>query len=264
MLSNLGNLLQVNHVNYFLLFAGSFLVSYFIVVPIMFFYVYKYNKEKWAHLKIQKEFPAIKNILNDVGWSTVTIVIWTFFAWLILLLISKGYTNVYLSIHERSTLYFIFTIFLFSVLWDTYFYWAHKLMHSGEIIYKYTHATHHKTTNPTPFSIFSFNPLEAIIFGIYFVLICFSIPVNIYAVIVVFLINVLANIIGHLGYEFVDFKLSKKLDVIFINSIHHNVHHKYGYSNYGLYFPFWDKIMGTFHHKYKEDRDNFYKENHGE
>ena len=30
------------------------------------------------------------------------------------------------------------------------------------------------------------------------------------------------------------------------------MHHKYATSNYGLYFNFWDRVMGTNHAKYTE------------
>lgn len=74
------------------------------------------------------------------------------------------------------------------------------------------------------------------------------------------MINSFANIIGHSGYEFFSKKFTSKMEYFFIDSVHHNVHHKYGYLNYGVYFPFWDNLMNTFHHKYKEDREDFYKE----
>jgi sterol desaturase/sphingolipid hydroxylase (fatty acid hydroxylase superfamily) len=79
----------------------------------------------------------------------------------------------------------------------------------------------------------------------------------------VFIIYSIGNTIGHLGYELSTQNMNKMLDKIFINSIHHNMHHKYGYLNYGLYFPFWDKVMNTFHHKYKEERESFYKNKNG-
>lgn len=259
----LSELLQIEHVNYFYLFVLCVLVSYFIINPFVYFYVYKLKKNKLDKFKIQKENPTTEDIFRDIKWSTITIFIWTFSAYVLFILINKGYSNVYFNISEHGIFYFIFTITLFTILWDAYFYWSHRFMHSHPMIYKYAHSTHHATRNPTSFSIFAFNPFEAIILGFYFAVVCFSIPVHIYAVIIVFLINVFANILGHLGYEFLDFNMSKKIDKVFINSIHHNMHHKYRYMNYGIYFPFWDTIMNTFHHKYKEERQSFYKEKYG-
>lgn len=39
-------------------------------------------------------------------------------------------------------------------------------------------------------------------------------------------------------------------------STNHNMHHKYGKGNYGLYFTFWDDLMGTTHPKYHETFEN--------
>ena len=35
-------------------------------------------------------------------------------------------------------------------------------------------------------------------------------------------------------------------------SVAHNQHHQYFTGNYGLYFLFWDRMMGTLRHDYDE------------
>lgn len=38
-------------------------------------------------------------------------------------------------------------------------------------------------------------------------------------------------------------------------STHHNLHHQQGNYNFGLYFNFWDRMMGTNHPQYAETFD---------
>ncbi len=258
-LTDLSNLLEIEHINYFYLFVFCFVSVYFLIIPLLYFYIYKFKKNHLVGFKIQKNEPTNGSLLWNITWSTTTIIIWTFSAYLLFTLTNKGYTEIYFNFNQYGVLYFIFTIILFTILWDTYYYWIHKFMHSSDVVYTYAHSVHHKTINPTPFSIFAFSPIEASLLGFYFVIVCFIIPIHIFAVMAVFLINVFANIIGHLGYEFSTPSMNKVLDKFFINSIHHNMHHKYAHMNYGIYFPFWDKAMGTFHPRYKEERESFYK-----
>ena len=54
------------------------------------------------------------------------------------------------------------------------------------------------------------------------------------------------NVIGHLGFEiFPKNFLNSFIGKILLSSTHHNIHHSRSKSNFGLYFTFWDKIMGT-------------------
>jgi sterol desaturase/sphingolipid hydroxylase (fatty acid hydroxylase superfamily) len=34
-------------------------------------------------------------------------------------------------------------------------------------------------------------------------------------------------------------------------TMHHDMHHRLGRTNYGLYFRFWDKLMGTEHPEFE-------------
>jgi len=51
---------------------------------------------------------------------------------------------------------------------------------------------------------------------------------------------------GHLGYELYPKKFMQSGWSRFFNSsTHHNMHHSKFKGNFGLYFRFWDKWMGT-------------------
>jgi sterol desaturase/sphingolipid hydroxylase (fatty acid hydroxylase superfamily) len=62
------------------------------------------------------------------------------------------------------------------------------------------------------------------------------------------------NVLGHLGFEiFPSGFTTNPLTKLSNTSVHHNMHHKYVNYNFGLYFNFWDKWMGTNHPNYHQE-----------
>ena len=63
----------------------------------------------------------------------------------------------------------------------------------------------------------------------------------------------LSATINHAGIEIFPASWSKKPILRgLIGATHHDVHHKQARYNFGLYFTFWDKWMGTESPKFKE------------
>ena len=61
------------------------------------------------------------------------------------------------------------------------------------------------------------------------------------------------NVIGHLGYELYPKGFSKSRLGRWVNtSVSHNQHHQYFNGNYGLYFLWWDRWMGTLREGYDQ------------
>jgi sterol desaturase/sphingolipid hydroxylase (fatty acid hydroxylase superfamily) len=86
-----------------------------------------------------------------------------------------------------------------------------------------------------------------------FVVFLFTIPVHRSHILIFFLLSIIYNIYGHLGWELYPKGFSKNWFGKWINtSVNHNQHHKYFKGNYGLYFLFWDRIMGTIRPDYDE------------
>jgi sterol desaturase/sphingolipid hydroxylase (fatty acid hydroxylase superfamily) len=60
------------------------------------------------------------------------------------------------------------------------------------------------------------------------------------------------NILGHTGYEIYPRWLMKTPLKFFLNTpTHHTMHHEKMRGNYGIYFNFWDRLMGTNHPHYE-------------
>jgi sterol desaturase/sphingolipid hydroxylase (fatty acid hydroxylase superfamily) len=102
----------------------------------------------------------------------------------------------------------------------------------------------------------AFHPLEAVVeFGIVAVA-SFLFPLHPLAIGLFLLIMMIYNVYGHLGYELYPKNFSKSTVGKWINtSINHNQHHEHFIGNYGLYFLWWDRWMGTLRKDYDERFD---------
>ena len=139
---------------------------------------------------------------------------------------------------------------------DAYFYWTHRAMHHPKL-FRLFHSHHHKTITPTPWTAYSFDVGEAVV-NMAFVPLWFSIVASPNGVIFAFLaIMILRNCMGHAGFELHPrWWLANPLTRWISTTTHHDLHHCGSFThNYGFYFTFWDKLMGTEHPRYAERFD---------
>jgi len=136
------------------------------------------------------------------------------------------------------------------IIHDAYFYWMHRVMHHPKL-FKLFHVVHHKSTNPSPWAAYAFQPTEAIVEAGIFVVFVFIMPIMFWHLFFFFLFMIVYNVYGHLGYELYPKGFSKHWFGKWINtSVNHNQHHQYFKGNYGLYFLWWDRWMGTLREDY--------------
>jgi sterol desaturase/sphingolipid hydroxylase (fatty acid hydroxylase superfamily) len=186
-----------------------------------------------------------RQIGREMATSVVTVLI---FGVVMPLLFAFGFgrhTQFYWSIAERGWPYFFLSVVLMLLIQDTWFYWTHRLMHHRRL-FRWFHRTHHRSTNPNPWTTYSMAPLEAIVLSGATVLNLLLVPTTGAALVVVYWLNLIYGVYGHLGYEVYPRWLARHWLGRWINtSAAHNVHHARGRYNYGYYFLFWDRLMGT-------------------
>ncbi len=128
---------------------------------------------------------------------------------------------------------------------DAYFYWTHRLMHHRRL-FRLVHLAHHRSTNPTPFAAFAFSPWEAAVQAGIFPLVALLMPVNVIAFGIFMLWQLSFNVLGHSGFEiFGQGHLGTWLGKFMNTPTHHVLHHQRFRANFGIYFNFWDRWMGT-------------------
>jgi Delta7-sterol 5-desaturase len=156
-----------------------------------------------------------------------------------------GLTFMYEDVAQYGVAYLVLSVVFMMFVDDTYFYWVHRLMH-WKPLYKFTHKVHHNSIDTSPFTAYSFHPVEAMVESVPDVIFAFLFPVHFWALLSYQLIALTFNVIGHLGYEIIPQRwMTHGLLRWKTSSTHHNMHHAKVNGNYGLYFRFWDVLMGT-------------------
>lgn len=226
-------------------------IRYIIFAGIAYFVFYILRNQRWRHRKIQPRRPSAQSIKTEVMFSASTIVIFATVIYLTVFSPLRSLTRIYDSVDAYGVLYLLVSFPLILLLHDTWFYWTHRLMH-WKAIFPYVHKVHHLSHNPTPLAAFSFHPLEAIVEIGVLPVIAFILPVHSWILALFGIYMMASNVIGHLGFEiFPKWFITNKVTRMFTTSTHHNLHHRFGKGNYGLYFNFWDRLLGTSREDYE-------------
>lgn len=134
---------------------------------------------------------------------------------------------------------------------DAYFYWAHRFMHHPRL-FRHFHRAHHRSITPTPWAAYSFAMPEAAVMFLFVPLWLFFVPTPGWVMVTWLNFQIIRNAMGHAGFEFFPrWWLNSPLTRWINTTVHHDLHHNGGFNtNFGLYFTWWDKWMGTEHPKY--------------
>jgi sterol desaturase/sphingolipid hydroxylase (fatty acid hydroxylase superfamily) len=162
------------------------------------------------------------------------------------------HTRFYRHVGERGWAYFCLSVVLMLLVQDTWFYWTHRLMHHRRL-FRWFHLTHHRSTNPNPWTTYSMSMLEALVLSGASVITLMLIPATGLAYVILGWANIIYGVYGHLGYEFYPAWMANHWLGRWINtSVAHNAHHEKSRYNYGYYFLFWDRLMGTLDPRYEK------------
>jgi len=239
----------------FKIFAYN-LLRYILIAGLAFLVFYVLFKKKWSCKKIQSRFPKTTDYWREFTYSMITIIIFILVALSIFATPLREFTLRYDTISEYGWGYFFFSIITMILIHDTYFYWMHRAMHIPKI-FKYVHKVHHLSTNPSPWAAYAFHPIEAIFEACIIFCIVFVIPYHASAIFAFLAFMIVYNVYGHLGFELYPKGFNSTWIGRWVNtSVNHNQHHESFHGNYGLYFLFWDRWLGTI----REDYDLAFEE----
>ena len=209
----------------------------------------------WAkHRRIQRRRATRQDYAREFFSSIRTVLVFAFTTLATLLGRELGVIN--LSLDNAPLITIVWQAALIIVVHDAYFYWIHRAMHS-KLLFRATHLHHHKSRTPTPWAAYSFSSWEAFFEAAFMplFLIVTSLLGLTYAgfALLFFIWNmIIRNVMAHAGHEifpagWVDTPVLRWIST----TTHHDLHHSEGY-NYGFYFTWWDKWMGTEHPRYAE------------
>ncbi len=219
---------------------------YIFFAGIAFLIFYVLLRHRLFYKKIQRRFPRYTDYFREIGYSFLTIAIFSF---IVLELLGNPsitrHTTYYKNISDYGWVYYFLAYPLMFVMHDAYFYFTHRLMHHKRL-FRWFHLVHHQSTNPSPWAAYAFHPLEAVVEAGIVVVFLFTIPIHKTHLVIFFLMMIIYNVYGHLGYELYPKGFSRSRFGKWINtSVNHNQHHQYFKGNYGLYFLYWDRLFGT-------------------
>lgn len=211
-----------------------------------------WGRERFRHRLVQGRFPRREKLLHDLRWSASTVVIFSVIGTGLWFGRHVGIFRSYEHVDDLGWPWFVASMGVLVVLHDTYFYFTHRAMHHPRL-YRLFHRVHHVSTLPSPFTSYAFAVPEALVEAFFVPMVWLVLPLHEIAVFSFLVFMIVKNVIGHLSIELfpAGFTRSRFLG-IHTTTTHHALHHKHFDSNYGLYFTFWDRVMGTEHSRYHE------------
>ena len=191
---------------------------------------------------------------DDIKLSVISAICFALGAACFMAMYNLELTKVYLRWTFADMGYIVFSYIVTLILQDTYFYFSHRLLHKP-LFFKSFHEGHHQSRPPTPWTFFALEPVEAISQIGFLICLTLVIPLNLGVLIAVLVTMTVWSTGNHMGLQVVPLTRSSSWwGQWFIGSSHHLVHHQRYSRHYGLYFTFWDKVLGTQDEKYESER----------
>ena len=237
--------IQPNFWFYWFVFCGIMMGGYFATASGMYWLLYSVlGKERSDSQKSNDEHRQ-ETIVDDIKLSVVSVVFFALAASCFMLCYRAGITKVYTHLQLKDIGYIAFSYIAVLLLQDTYFYFTHRLLHLP-LLFKWAHQGHHQSRPPTPWTFFALEPTEAIAQAIFLLSIIWIVPLHLGVLVAILITMAVWTVGNHLGLQVVPVsKTSSWWGRWLIGSTHHLIHHQRYNRHYGLYFTFWDRLLGT-------------------
>ena len=238
---------------YGIAFFGIILLRYFLVAGGTYLVFYSPLSKSFANPNLPHWAPSWRAIQHDIKLSILSAGVFALAAALIMSAYSEGITLLYSHLHQYALWYLGVSYGVVLVLQDAYFYFTHRLFHHPTL-FRWLHRGHHRSRYPTPWTSFAFDPLEAVVQSLFLVGIVFVIPLHFITLIAVLVTMTIWAVVNHLGIERLPRSFPHHwLGRWFIGPAHHSIHHLKYTIHYGLYFTFWDHLLGTHDPDYEKE-----------
>ncbi|MBS0254815.1 MAG: sterol desaturase family protein [Proteobacteria bacterium] len=205
-----------------------------------------------GHRKIQQRRASRADLRREVLQSVQAVLVYAFASGFVAWGIDSGVLRK--PEHGTSLGSDLVLLAAMIVAHDAYFYWAHRAMHHPRL-FRLFHRDHHRSVTPTPWAAYSFAIPEALVMVLFVPLWLWLVPTPVWVTLAWLIFQITRNAMGHAGYELMPrWWLSTPLTRWINTTTHHDLHHSGGFNtNYGLYFTWWDRLMGTEHPRYAQE-----------
>lgn len=221
--------------------AGRYVVA--AVAAYLVFWVW--GRERWRHRLVNRAFARWRQMRREIAYSACTAVLFSLVGVGVVFGGRAGIFRLYGHVASHGWAYFAFTVVFLIVAQDTYFYWTHRAMHH-RLLFRWMHREHHRSHDPSPFSAYAFAPAEALVHAAFVPLVLLVVPMHPAATGAFLFFMIARDVLGHLGIELFPRGFTRSPWTRWsTTTTHHTLHHRRAGSNYGLYFTWWDRWMGT-------------------
>ncbi|MBD0335556.1 MAG: sterol desaturase family protein [Cyanobacteria bacterium Co-bin13] len=226
-------------------FLGLILIRYLLISGLTYCVFYLPPKQSFALRQGRRLPPTAASIQRDIGLSLLAAVVFALASALVMKAYEQGLTLLYIDVGQYGAWYLGISFFATLFLQDTYFYFLHRAFHHPKV-FRWAHSGHHRSVISTPWTSFAFDLPEALTQALFFVAIVFILPLHLVTVLAILLTMTVWAVWNHLGFTITSsFFLSQWLGKWLIGPGHHGLHHRRHSQHFGLYFTFWDRLLGT-------------------
>lgn len=243
--SSLLAIAQERFLHIFMFDFGRYLIAASMIAAL----VWVLRRTSWASRKIQSREATRADFIREFGASIRTVLVYM----TVTIPMVWGFQHGVFAPYQGTLTALSYGGYLAAILLahDTWFYWTHRAMHHPRL-FKSFHRFHHRTVTPTPWTAYSFAISEAFVMVLFMPLWLMAVSTPEPVIFTFLAIMILRNAIGHAGLElhprgWASHPLLKWIST----TTHHDMHHAGSFNhNFGFYFTWWDKLMGTEHPDY--------------
>lgn len=222
-------------------------VRYFFFGIFFWYFFYRSSIFRFTERSLFKSPADAKQQIYEIQYSLLSTLIFTVVGWGLYFLWQSGWTQIeeWKAPQGGQWAWLLLQAAVLIFLHDTYFYWTHRLLHR-KAWFKAVHFVHHVSKKTSPWSSFSFHPIESVMNALILPILFMVVPVHPYVVLWHLSLMTLTGVTNHLGIEIMPnlfFKWQGHRH--WVTAINHGHHHLQYHYNFGLFLTFWDHMMGT-------------------
>jgi lathosterol oxidase len=161
-------------------------------------------------------------------------------------LIAGGHSRIYWEVPTSGIPWLVVSVLLYIAFVDTAIYWSHRALHI-DYLYRHVHRYHHQWQVPNSWTSMAFHPVDSFVLAMPVHLFAFVAPLNGYLYLLMQGVMSLWSVSSHDRVALVRFRWFNYVD-------NHTLHHWFYRCNYGQFFTFWDRVMGTWRDPVEEVR----------
>jgi Delta7-sterol 5-desaturase len=226
----------------YVLVSGIFIIVFKVIL-----------RDEYASRTVIQRLREPNQTWREIGWSTLTTLIFTLSALGMVWMYVHDYTKIYVGWQTAYLWQIPLSIIAYMLIHEAYYYFLHRWMHRPGV-YRYFHKIHHDSVVTSPWTAFSFHPLESVLQALIIPFLLFFIPIHFGALFFLLILMTVSATINHLNIEiYPKWMATSGIGKWVIGATHHGHHHKFFNKNYGLYFTFFDRWLGTESEEFDEE-----------